>query len=115
MKTRINNGYILEFRPEHPFAHKNGYVLQHRYFMEKHILRYLKKSEQIHHINGDRADNRIENLYLCRDAQEHAFIHLGKDLEQWLEECADRTFFNASKHLRKSESNFLPKNGYFLI
>ncbi len=49
----------------HPMAQKSKpHVLEHRLVMAEHLGRYLLPTESVHHRNGDKQDNRIENLEL---------------------------------------------------
>ena len=63
-KILWNNRYVGIYFPEHPNANKCGYVAEHVIIMSKHLGRPLRKGENIHHKNGLRNDNRIENLEL---------------------------------------------------
>lgn len=62
------------------YTTNNGYILtsgnyEHRIVMEKHLDRLLKSSEIVHHVNHNRADNRIENLQLFVNQKEHIKYH----------------------------------------
>jgi len=70
-------GYVLIYMPEHPHANRHHYVLEHRIVMEKHLGRYLKKTEVVDHINRNRSDNRLENLRLFESNKEHMKAHWG--------------------------------------
>lgn len=63
------SGYVYLFRPNHPYCNIGGYIREHRLVMENSIGRYLRSDEHIHHINGNRQDNRIENLIMVTRAE----------------------------------------------
>ncbi len=70
-----SDGYIMLKRPDHIMANCRGYIKEHRIVMEKHIGRTLMAEEVVHHINGKRSDNRIENLQLFPDEISHQKHH----------------------------------------
>ena len=70
----VNNfGYVLLRMPDHPDA-VGGYVREHRYVMEQVLDRELRKNEHVHHINGDKTDNRPANLAIY-SRSEHGKLH----------------------------------------
>lgn len=52
------NGYLSEKTDD------GRWVVQHRLVMQRHLGRLLARTEYVHHKNGDRSDNRLENLEL---------------------------------------------------
>lgn len=69
-KIKTSSGYVQVVlatdSPYRPMCSYHSYVLEHRLVMAEHLERLLTPDETVHHINGDRTDNRIENLQLCK-------------------------------------------------
>jgi hypothetical protein len=76
-------GYVLLFKPNHfGSIDKKGKITEHRYNIECFLNKKLNKSEVIHHLNGDKKDNRLENLYVCENVTEHSKLH--KKMERFV-------------------------------
>lgn len=68
-KTLSEKNYVKVFQPQHPNSNKAGYILEHRLIMSNHLGRALFDDENVHHKNGNRHDNRLENLELWSTVQ----------------------------------------------
>lgn len=74
-----DHGYIKIRKYGHPNANKYGWIFEHRYKMSKHLKRSLKSDEIIHHLNGNRMNNKLSNLSLhtpkSHKKWEHYFLN----------------------------------------
>jgi hypothetical protein len=69
------DGYITILTKNRYKNGKKKYILEHRLVMQEYIGRKLNNKEVVHHINGIKSDNRIENLKLFSSVSEHTKHH----------------------------------------
>ena len=74
-RVRTPEGYLLVWCPRYPRHKGKGHVYEHRLVMAIHLGRVLDSTECVHHRNGIRDDNRIENLEL-RSNSRHMRLHM---------------------------------------
>lgn len=81
LAKRITNAGYAQIMLEHddPYicmVNKNGVVMEHRHVMAKHLGRPLTKKETVHHIDGNRKNNNIENLQLRSSNHGSGVVHV---------------------------------------
>ncbi len=88
-----NNGYNAVLKPEHPRAGKDRYVQEHIVVWEEAHKRFLPDDWVIHHKNGIKNDNRLQNLLgIPKNKHHSALVMQGlqeriRQLEEVLVEC----------------------------
>jgi hypothetical protein len=65
--------YATVLHPGHPRAHR-GRVKEHILVMEGAVGGPLPDGAEVHHLDGNKTNNVIENLYLCRDRHHHMVL-----------------------------------------
>jgi hypothetical protein len=97
-----DHGYIRILRPEHPQANRDGYVAEHRFVMEQH-LRVTRPEHpallaeggidrhrwHVHHINGQKDDNRLANLQVLPRERHSPWMHYKAELVRLKELLAE--------------------------
>ena len=78
-RNRMSNGYIRVWCPGHPAAGRDGYALEHRRVMMDAGAQ-IPDGWHIHHMNGQRDDNRLINLAL-RAPGRHRELHIGDTVQ----------------------------------
>jgi len=71
----LKTGYPVYHLPNHPRASNVGYIYKHVLEMEKHLGRLPSKREPIHHIDLDRTNYHISNLFLTKNHSHHQKVH----------------------------------------
>ena len=83
-RVKDKKGYVYLKCPGHPFADKSGLYPEHRLVVERYIQRFLKPTEVVHHLNGEKDDNAIDNLMIFNTNKAHMSFHTKMKKMQYL-------------------------------
>ena len=67
------NGYLCDYKPDHPSSHKWGRIYVHNLIAEKVLGRSLNNGEVVHH-HSKKPDN--SQLVICENNKYHKLLHI---------------------------------------
>lgn len=92
--AKVVNGYKIVYDPKNPRAMTNsnwkGWVYEHIKIAGIFLKRPLRKDEVVHHLDGDRSNNRTDNLLVLLRSQ-HVKLH------NWLNGAVAKKFANVNR------------------
>lgn len=103
-RHKTSDGYInIQLQPDdffYPTTGNQGRALEHRLTMARHLGRNLHRWEIVHHKNGVRDDNRMENLELTSSLGEHSLNH-----SKGYRDGYKQGYFDAQKSFMKEKAD----------
>lgn len=97
-RFKTTQGYILVYKPDHPFVCKGVYVMEHRLVWEEYHKAILLPWSNVHHINEIKTDNRPENLEAMMIGHHTSLHGHAKDIvsDRRCSICNNRTYLRKS-------------------
>ena len=94
-----NTGYVYVYASDHPFKNKDNKVAEHRKVYEDYYNCILLPFTQIHHVNGIRDDNRIENIIPTYNGIHRSTYHKLDTSDRFCLLCgSNTTYFRKDKN-----------------
>ena len=106
------HGYRMVSAPGHPNANQRGSIAEHRLVMSEYLGRPLRPEEVVHHRNGVRTDNRIENLELW--TRSHPDGQRVQDIYDWARQIIE-TYGPEMQRIRPDHSEPEPMSASALL
>lgn len=80
LRVAKDTGYAYFNDKYHPLVCKGSYrIYYHRHIMSIYLGRWINSEEHVHHLDGNKLNNSIDNLVICT-AAEHTKLHKGEIL-----------------------------------
>lgn len=105
--SKSSKGYRLILKPDHHRADSKGYVLEHILIFEEKTGLQVPDNCCIHHLNGDKTDNRIENLGMMLTSAHTSFHNAQR---KHSEETKNKISLKAKERFKSKENHPFYKN-----